>query len=332
MLKKQEVKKIDAVFEGGGVKGSGLIGAVALTQSLGYVFENVAGTSAGAIVASLVAAGYTASEMKIILEQTDYATFKDVNAVGEIPVIGPGLNLIFGKGIYEGTCFENWIRKLLADKGVRTFGDLLIEEYKDDPLYRYKLQVIASDISRGKLLVLPGDSIDYGIEPDAMDVAYAIRMSMSIPYFYKPLKIMTKAKTRSYIVDGGILSNYPVWIFDDGTPNPPWPTIGYKLVDPKESRPHAIYWPITLFGALFSTMMEAHDARYIEDSNFVRTIPIQTLAVHTTDFDINLKTKEALYQSGFEGAKKFFENWDFEAYKKTYRKKESVHRTQRLWK
>jgi len=49
--------KTDAVFEGGGVKGIGLVGAVNEIEKAGYEFENLAGASAGAIVASLLAAG-----------------------------------------------------------------------------------------------------------------------------------------------------------------------------------------------------------------------------------------------------------------------------------
>ena len=54
----------DAVFEGGGVKGIGLVGAVAVAEEKGYRWMNLAGTSAGAIVDTLIAAGYTAEEMK----------------------------------------------------------------------------------------------------------------------------------------------------------------------------------------------------------------------------------------------------------------------------
>ncbi len=46
--------KCDAVFEGGGVKGIGLVGAISEIEKAGYGFENLAGTSAGAIVASLL--------------------------------------------------------------------------------------------------------------------------------------------------------------------------------------------------------------------------------------------------------------------------------------
>lgn len=52
------MKKVDAVFEGGGVKGIGLVGALSVIEKAGYQFENLAGTSAGAIVAGLLAVGF----------------------------------------------------------------------------------------------------------------------------------------------------------------------------------------------------------------------------------------------------------------------------------
>lgn len=325
-----EPKKIDAVFEGGGVKGSALIGAVMGTMDLGYQFENVAGTSAGAIVASLIAARFTASEMKSIMAEVDYKQFKDPTFLSGIPIGGHALSLVFNKGIYRGSFFEDWLRKLLLQKNIRTFKDLIMPEYENEPKYKYKLQVIASDISRGRFLVLPRAAMAYGINPDELDVASSVRMSMSIPYFYEPVVLRT-GSGKVYIVDGGILSNYPVWLFDNGSDNPPWPTIGFKLVDPNEYKPHFIIGPVTLFAALFETMMEAHDARYIEDSNFMRTIPIPTLGVQTTDFDLSPSRKEALYNSGHEAAQKFFANWDFEKYKKEFRQVEAMGRTTSLW-
>ncbi len=329
--KKQKVNKIDAVFEGGGVKGSALVGAVAYTESLGYTFENLAGTSAGAIMASLLAAGYKAQEIKKILDALDYKLFKDLSLKGQVPLFGPLLSLLFEKGIYVGNFFENWLRKLLKAKGVRTFGDLIIDEYKNDERFKYKLQVIASDISRGRLLVLPTDVKDFGINPDKLDIAFAVRMSMGIPYFFQPVFVKGKGAP-SYVVDGGILSNYPVWLLDDGTDNPPWPTIGYKLVEPDEGKPHKINGPISMLSALFDTMGEAHDARYIKDIDFMRTIPIPTLGVHTTDFNLSQKTKDDLYNSGFEAAQKFFDTWSFDRYKKKFLEDLLAHRTEKLWK
>src|SRR5215208_2534246 len=55
---------VDLVFEGGGLKGIGIVGAYSVLEERGYRPQNVAGTSAGAIVAALLAAGYTAAELR----------------------------------------------------------------------------------------------------------------------------------------------------------------------------------------------------------------------------------------------------------------------------
>jgi len=185
--------KCDAVFEGGGVKGIGLVGALAVTEQLGYEFVNVAGTSAGAIVAALVAAGYSAGELHAIMRDLDYSRFKDEGLLDKIPLLGKIASLGFEKGIYEGDYLEEWIRERLAAKGKRTFRDLVIPEYRDQPAYRYRLRVIATDISCGRLLALPQDVQDYGIAPDDLEIARAVRMSMSIPYFFEPVTLALKA-------------------------------------------------------------------------------------------------------------------------------------------
>ncbi len=329
----------DAVFEGGGVKGIGLVGAVAVAEEKGYQWANVAGTSAGAIVASLLAAGYTAAELKKIMAELDYNKLKDGSAFDKVWVVGPMTSVIFEKGVYEGKFFEHWIRRLLRKKGVKTFKDLIRQQDKDKKEFRYKLRVIASDISQGRMLALPQDIADYGINPDDLDVATAVRMSMGIPFFYEPVKLRSrtrdpvkKKKLVSYIVDGGVLSNFPVWLFDSEGDNPEWPTFGFKLVEPGEGTPHQVRGPISLLTALFATMMEAHDARYIKEEQFVRTIPIPTLDVKTTEFDISRQRSEALYQSGRKAAEEFFAKWNFGTYVDKYRKgKPEIHRSPGLW-
>ncbi len=315
--------KCDAVFEGGGVKGIGLVGAVAVTEAQGYEFMNVAGTSAGAIVAALVAAGYRAAELWQIMNNLDYSKFKDAGWLDRIPVVGKAISLGVEKGIYEGKYLETWIRYQLQRKGKLTFRDLIVDEFKDSDQYRYKLRVVASDVSRGKMLILPQDIKDFGVDPDDLDIAYAIRMSMSIPFFFEPVKQRLPGGEEAYIVDGGVLSNFPVQLFDDGTPNPAWPTFGYLLVEENPSRPIAIkqevHGPISLFAALFATMMEAHDRMYIDNGAFARTIPIPTMGVTTTEFDLSRERADMLHEAGRQAATEFFRTWDFERYKRDFR-------------
>jgi NTE family protein len=103
--------------------------------------------------------------------------------------------------------------------------------------------------------------------------------------------------------------------------------LGFKLVEPEEGTPHQIKGPVSMLAALFSTMMEAHDARYIQDEHFVRTIPIPTLGIKTTEFDITPARTDALYQSGRKAAEEFLSAWDFPKYVANYRiGKPPVHR------
>ena len=69
--------RLDGVFEGGAVKGIALIGALDVIEQAGYHFVNVAGASAGAIVATLIAAGYSASELKPILMNLPFDKITD---------------------------------------------------------------------------------------------------------------------------------------------------------------------------------------------------------------------------------------------------------------
>ena len=323
----------DLVFEGGGVKGIGLAGALQTLEERGYVPQNVAGTSAGAISAALLAAGYTADELREIIVSLDYRQFQDRGWEDKVPLIERSLSLLLDLGLYEGDRFLEWMRERLEAKGVRTFADLVHPDFADDPRFRSRLQVIASDVTTHELLVLPRDAKKLGIEPDDLDVALAVRMSMSIPVFFEPVRFENPETGRTHvIVDGGMLSNFPVWLFDcdDGEP-PEWPTFGLLLVEPKPQIPIGARLPapkmagsgpgavIDYVKALAQTMMEAHDRLYIEQASYARTIPIPTLGVGTTEFELPRERALALYDSGRWAAEKFLDSWDFDAYVAEFR-------------
>jgi len=69
----------------------------------------------------------------------------------------------------------------------------------------------------------------FGFAPDELSISRAVRMSMSIPVFFEPVSLKDISGRTHIIVDGGVLSNYPIWLLDDGTEDPPWPTFGFKL-------------------------------------------------------------------------------------------------------
>ncbi len=318
----------DLVFEGGGVKGIGLAGAFAALQERGVVPKRVAGTSAGAINAALVAAGYSAAELDRILLQVPFASFMDEGPEDKIPLVGHGISALAQLGIYEGKAFERWISGLLEDKGVTHFGQLA-DPAADRIQDRYRLKVIASDVTQRRLLVLPDDAGLLGLDPDELEIAKAVRMSMSIPVFFEPVIHRNPRTGQDHvIVDGGMLSNFPVWLFDAEGHDPRWPTFGLMLVaaDPRTvvapAPDHGVgrFSALGYVKALASTMMEAHDRLYLEAATFARTIPIPTLGVGTTEFGIRPERVKALYASGHMAATDFLARWDFDAYIEEFRR------------
>lgn len=313
--------KINAVFEGGGVKGIALAGAVDAAQRKGFEFEQVAGTSSGAIIAAFLAAGYTGEEMKRMILDMPFRNFLRRSPIYNMKIIGPAARLFLKKGLYSGEVFEYWVLQKLASKGIRSFGDLR----------KGQLRIVASDISQGKLLVLPDDIAQYGIDPNRFLISKAVRMSTSIPYFFDPVLIRKPLQPNVrrkpfhfqyiYIVDGGLLSNFPLWLFDQSTvPGNSLPTIGFQLVGKNRQDVRRIGGPISMLTALFATMMDAHDERYIEEANRFRTIKIPTLGVHVTQFDIAPELSLGLFQSGQKAAEKFFTRWTHDLYEAEYAK------------
>src|SRR6185295_11662156 len=150
-------------------------------------------------VGSLLAAGMSPDDMITTMQGLDYTKFQDEGFIDKLGIPGKIASLVFEKGVYEGKYLEQWLAAQLAKLGVHTFADLkLIDEWAKDlpPERRYKLVVIVSDVSRGRLVRLPWDYAEYGLNPDEQLVAHAVRASMSIPFFYEPVTLQGK-----YLVD-----------------------------------------------------------------------------------------------------------------------------------
>ncbi|PZN08379.1 MULTISPECIES: patatin-like phospholipase family protein [Thermaerobacter] len=311
----------DAVLSGGGVRVIALVGALEVAEERGYRWVNLGGTSAGAIVAALRAAGYTPAEMRQLMETVDFRRFRDRDALDRIPLAGGLLSLLLENGIYEGKALEAWLEDLLARKGVRVFRDLELPPALagEDPRFRYRLQVVAADVTRRRMVVLPRDLPAYGLEPGDFPVARAVRMSAALPYFYEPVPLVYPTPTgpaTSLLVDGGLVANFPVWLFDvEGVP--PWPTFGFRLADPVDQ---AVPFdgPLGYLVALISTALEARE-ELANAHTAARTIAVPTLGVRTTDFELDLTTRRRLYEAGREAATRFFRRWDFGRYKQAFR-------------
>ena len=320
----------DLVLEGGGVKGIGLVGAFSTLVDHDYTFHRIAGTSAGAIVGALIAAGMPPEDLQRVMRTVDYGHFQDEGFVDHLGLVGKGISILFEKGIYEGRYLVEWLDGILMDLGARTFGDLRIEDPNSSlpPERAYKLVIMTSDVTRGRLVRLPWDYPKYGLDADEQLVADAVRASMSIPFFYEPQRFYGRdergERVRSFMVDGGMLSNFPIEVFDrtDGKP-PRWPTFGIKL-SAKPSAPELqrfeVKGALGLARAMVGTMTNFHDQMHIDDpSVLARTMFVDTQHVKATDFDIDEPSQDMLFTNGERGAGKFLSGWDFDRYVAEFR-------------
>lgn len=318
----------DLVLEGGGVKGIGLAGAVQRLVDDGYRFSRVAGTSAGAITGSLIAAMTQAEEpldgIVDLAKSIDYADFLDPGPVGR--ALGPlkplalGPHLMFENGLYPTRRLHAWVSEQLARFGVRTFGDLKMPPDPDSDIpeeHRYRLVVVASDLTRQRAIKLPWDYADYHVDPDDVPVADAVVMSASLPFFFEPSRLRDGDGKVSTIVDGGIFTNYPLSIFDRTDSKPPrWPTFGVRLHSRAELRKrNEIGGPLSLAKALVESLLGAWDLMFVDEPcTQARTMFVDTEDVASTDFDLTAEQQSKLLANGTTAADEFLSHWDFAEY------------------
>jgi len=333
-----DAQRVDLVLEGGGVKGIAIAGALEVLEERGYRVNRVAGSSAGAIAGALVAAGVPASTLAQILRETDYRRFED-GPFWTRPLLGKALSILLHNGIHRGTYLTSWLEEQLTAHGDlgggATFADLAYRDPEpkrrlpaDSP--RSRLVVTASDLSAGRLRFLPEDADAFGLDPGRLRVVDAVRASVSIPVFFRPVRWKTAQGRTAWLVDGGLLSNFPVSVFDAPADRPPrWPTFGIKL----SARPEAdfgvtnrITGPLSFGKAVLDTVTGFHDRMHVDASHaLARTIFIDTDAVRPTQFDLSEADRELLYTNGRKAALTFLDGsenrapWDFERYVATYR-------------
>ena len=189
----------------------------------------------GALAAAFAAAGADSGVFRDVLGRLDLRKIPDRRV--PLPLISEGISLAVTRGAYAGDWIHRWLMRELDALDVRTFADLRRDDPDDDPAlttpdHRYRLVVMATDVTNGRLLRLPWDYAKFGLDPDEQLVADAVRMSLSIPFYFEPCTLRNPVTgAEATIVDGGVLSNFAIEIFDrtDGR-EPRWPTFGVRLL------------------------------------------------------------------------------------------------------
>ncbi|MGD8679905.1 MAG: patatin-like phospholipase family protein, partial [Lysobacterales bacterium] len=186
------------VFEGGGVKGIAYVGALDQLEKRKILnnIRRVGGTSAGAINAVLLATGHTTAETREILSRLNFKNFMD-DSWG---FVRDSKRLLDEYGWYKGDFFRDWIGGIIEDKAgnrYATFNDFRNLGLRD-------LYLVGTNISTGYSEVFSAE------HTPRVPVAEAARISMSIPLFFAAVRNFRG----DVYVDGGVLRNYPVKLFD----------------------------------------------------------------------------------------------------------------------
>lgn len=322
------------VFEGGGVKGIAYVGALKVLESKNILADvvRIGGTSAGAINAVLLAAGYDSKEQQKILYDLDFNKFMD----DSFGLARDTKRLLSEFGWHKGEYFRTWIGDLIAKKlgsPNATFNDFRIQNRPD-------LYLIGANISTGF-----GEVFSVEHTP-TMRVLDAVRISMSLPLFFSAIRNVRG----DVFVDGGLLNNYPIKLFDrekyiddsdrakaarrteyyekenkaflksQYKERSPYvynkQTLGFRL-DSKAEIAALRYGDVEvvnkiedIFGyarALLKTALNVQEMVHLKSDDWHRTIYIDTLGVGTTDFDVSGKAKKALVESGKEHSEDYFD-------------------------
>ncbi|HEY9834085.1 MAG TPA: patatin-like phospholipase family protein [Stenomitos sp.] len=232
------------IFEGGGPKGLVYVGATEVLEEKGILrsAKNVGGSSAGAMTALAIGLGYNAWQIQQIVYNQDINDFTDVQdhetpeIFGKLSNTIKGLsNLLFGspekgRGIFLGNKLQRWIRNIINERVNEACTIARADENRLCPTLAKELKQKNGNLTFGELIELGEKFPELGIKDMAftgtnytdktlevfsyhttpnMPIDLAVRISVSLPWFFKTIKYNGKE-----YMDGGCLDNYPMGIFD----------------------------------------------------------------------------------------------------------------------
>ena len=292
------------VFQGGGCKAVAYIGAYKEAYERGINFSEVAGTSAGSIVAALIAAGASPDRLSAIIGDLDFNQFDKspvskgkYKGMGWLAKAASSLLLIIGE-------MGRMVRNFLLYLGYRDSGSIesFMEQHLSDLLgiknrtitfsdMKMPVSVISSDLQSNSVKVwskdrTPNDS-----------VAYAVRCSCSIPLYFQPVD--------GRYVDGGMLSNLPTFVFSESFNYDK--VLAFSLSTPKGKEEDEV----SLAGYLTSlanTVVDGSQGIQEQLNRRCYTVDIEVSGLSATDFALLQGNRELLatvMEQGAEAMRRF---------------------------
>jgi NTE family protein len=201
--------------------------------------------------------------------------------------------------LLDGDCLEQWVAETLQKKGIKTFADLRGGVSDAQNPSGYKVRMTAVDATRNKIVVLPDDIGFYGIKPDNLPVAKAVRMSTCVPFAFKPVELtaVVNGKKQTYnIIDGGVFDNFPCWLIDSTKYTG---TVGFRLGGGKKKL-LSVDTPVSIYKKLITSVQ---DIGIPTKKHTPKNIGIiHTGKVSFLDFNINDDDKNYLFSAGKKSA------------------------------
>lgn len=274
------------VFEGAGVRNCAYAGALIALEEHGAFrqVEQVAGTSSGSIAATLVSLGYTPAEIREAMLELDFARIRDGNWLSGPP------RMLSRYGWNPGDYFLASMEEIIAARtgdGRITFAQLRQRGFK--PLY-----VVGTSLSARNVRVFPDE------RSQDMAVADAVRISMSIPFFFASREFQGEV-----YVDGGVMWNYPIDLFD-GAEGYSSRTLGFFMDtfdQPKLDPIHSLH---DFAESFFASLLSSQEIDLMNSpANLARSVRIDDLGLKPTEFGITREQKLALMQQGEQATRAF---------------------------
>ena len=296
------------VFEGGGMRGVSYAGALSVLAEQGHLknIKRVGGTLVGAITALMLALGYTPGEIEKEIAKTNPRKFND----GTVLFLGGPTRLRKHFGWYKGKQVSRWIGGLIEKK----LGDEEITFAQLHQMGRPGLYVTGTSLNNQRVIVFSHETY-----PN-MNVREAVRASMSIPFFFKPviidssghlLKKPMKDHHHDIVVDGGFIANYPIELFDsiaqDGNRISNPATLGIRLDTPGQlefdkQQKGLAPWPVYSFrnfvGAFYNFILENLNRSNLTAADWNRTIAIRSELVGAKIKRLQPNEREAMMAAG----------------------------------
>ncbi len=238
LANESRAQSVGLVLSGGGAKGMAHIGIIKVLEENNIPIDYIAGTSIGAIVGGLYAAGYTTGEMEELFKSDDFYFW----STGKIQ---EEYRYYFKKPESDPSWVELRITK--RDDKVKLLPPIsLIPEEQMD--FAFMELLAATNSACGNdfdSLMVPFFCVATDVfnhQPVILrkgDMGEAIRASMTVPVYFKPIKI-----NDTLLFDGGIVNNFPHDIMSAAFK--PDIIIGHKVAsDPKAAAPDDVMGQIS---------------------------------------------------------------------------------------